>query len=232
MRRDLVIFDCDGVLVDSELLSIRADQECLVECGIELSFDEILERYTGISFAGMVSDLEARHGPLPADFADRHRKRLWPIFQQELRAVPGITEVLDSLSCKMCVASSGRPERLEHALSLVGLYDRFHPHIFSATEVRHGKPAPDLFLHAATRMGMAPARCVVVEDSVPGVIGAVAAGMTVIGFVGASHCRPDDAARLFARGAAAVVDDMARLPRALRDHGASGSDSAPTAFAF
>ena len=107
MRWDLVIFDCDGVLIDSELLSIRADQECLAECGIELSVDEILARYTGISFAGMVADLEARHGPLPADFADRHRLRLWPLFEQELRAIPGVTAILDSLTCRTCVASSG-----------------------------------------------------------------------------------------------------------------------------
>ena len=211
MRWDLVIFDCDGVLIDSELLSIRADQECLAECGIELAVEEILERYTGISFAGMVADLEARHGPLPADFADRHRLRLWPLFEQELRAIPGVTAILDSLTCRTCVASSGRPERLKHALSLVGLYDRFHPYIFSATEVRRGKPAPDLFLHAAERMGAAPARCVVVEDSMPGVTAAVAAGMTVIGFVGASPCRPGDAARVSARGAIEIIDDMAQL---------------------
>ena len=153
MRWDLVIFDCDGVLIDSELLSIRADRECLRECGIELSAEEILDCYTGISFAGMVADIEARHGPLPADFADRHRRHLWPLFERELRAIPGIAAVLDSLICRTCVASSGRPERLKHALSLVGLYDRFHPHIFSAVEVARGKPAPDLFLHAAARMG-------------------------------------------------------------------------------
>jgi HAD superfamily hydrolase (TIGR01509 family) len=213
MRWDLVIFDCDGVLIDSELLSIRADRECLVECGIELSVDEIRERYTGISFAGMVADLEARHGPLPGDFAARHRRRLWPLFEQELQAIPGVTEILDSLACKICIASSGRPERLKHVLSLIGLYDRFHPHIFSATEVPRGKPAPDLFLHAATKMGVE--RCVVVEDSIPGVIAAVAAGMTVIGFVGASHCRPGDAARLAAHDAIEVIDDMAQLLPAL-----------------
>ncbi|TMJ62781.1 MAG: HAD family hydrolase [Alphaproteobacteria bacterium] len=215
MEFDLVIFDCDGVLVDSELLSVGADQECLAECGIELSCDEILERYTGISFAGMVADLEERHGPLPADFGDRHRNRLWPLFEKELRAIPGIADVLDSLDCRICVASSGRPDRLKHALSLVGLYDRFHPHIFSATEVPRGKPAPDLFLHAARRMGVAPDRSVVIEDSVPGVIAGVAAGMTVIGFVGASHCRSGDAARLSAQGAVGVVDDMAQLLPAL-----------------
>src|SRR5438309_7711942 len=113
MRWDLVIFDCDGVLIDSELLSIRADQECLAECGIALSYDEILERYTGISFAGMVADLEARHGPLPADFAERHRLRFWPLLEKELRAIAGVTAVLDSLNSKACIASSGRPERLE-----------------------------------------------------------------------------------------------------------------------
>jgi beta-phosphoglucomutase-like phosphatase (HAD superfamily) len=215
MRWDLVIFDCDGVLIDSELLSIRADRECLAECGIELSVEEILERYTGISFAGMVADIEARHGPLPADFADRHRGHLWPLFERELQLIPGVAAVLDSLFCRICVASSGRPERLKHALSLVGLYDRFHPHIFSAVEVARGKPAPDLFLHAVARMGAAPERCIVVEDSVPGVMAAVAAGISVIGFVGASHCGPDGAARLAAHGAAAVIDDMGQLLPAL-----------------
>jgi HAD superfamily hydrolase (TIGR01509 family) len=200
MGFDLVIFDCDGVLIDSELLSVRADRDALAECGIELSVEEILERYTGISFAGMAADLETRHGPLPSDFADRHRRHLWPLFERELRAIPGVTDVLDALTCKTCVASSGRPDRLRHALSLVGLYDRFSPNIFSAVEVAHGKPAPDLFLHAAERMGVPPGRCVVIEDSLPGVTAAVAAGMTVIGFVGASHCRPGDAARLATAG--------------------------------
>jgi HAD superfamily hydrolase (TIGR01509 family) len=212
MRWDLVIFDCDGVLIDSELLSVRADRETLAECGIELSIEEILERYTGISFAAVVADLEARHGRLPADFADRRRRRLWPLFDSELQAIPGVSAVIDALTCKACVASSGRPDRLRHTLSLVGLYDRFHPNIFSAVEVAHGKPAPDLFLYAAERMGVMPARCVVIEDSLPGVTAAVAAGMTVIGFVGASHCRPGDAARLAAQGAVAVIDDMAQLP--------------------
>jgi len=212
MPFDLVIFDCDGVLIDSELLSVRADRECLAECGIELSIEEILERYTGISFAAVVADLEARHGRLPADFADRRRRRLWPLFDRELQAIPGVSAVIDALTCKSCVASSGRPDRLRYALSLVGLYDRFHPNIFSAVEVAHGKPAPDLFLHAAERMGVTPARCIVIEDSLPGVTAAVAAGMTVIGFVGASHCRPGDAARLAAQGAVVVIDDMALLP--------------------
>jgi HAD superfamily hydrolase (TIGR01509 family) len=156
--------------------------------------------------------LEPRYGRLPADFADRRRRRLWPLFESELRAIPGVIAVIDALTCKMCVASSGRPDRLRHALSLVGLYDRFQPNIFSAVEVARGKPAPDLFLYAPERMVVTPARCVVIEDSLPGVTAAVAAGMTVIGFVGASHCRPGDAGRLAAHGAVAVIDDMAQLP--------------------
>jgi HAD superfamily hydrolase (TIGR01509 family) len=196
-------------------LSVRAVRECFAECGIELAEAELRERYTGISWAGMIADLEALHGPLPADLGERHRRIFWPLLERELRPIPRIAAVLDSLSCKVCVASSGRPERLRHALSIVGLYDRFHPHVFSAVEVPRGKPAPDLFLHAAARMEALPQRCVVIEDSVPGVIGAVAAGMRVIGFVGASHCRPGDASRLAANGAAAVIDDMAKLLPAL-----------------
>jgi HAD superfamily hydrolase (TIGR01509 family) len=196
-------------------LSVRAGRECLAECGIELTEAELLERYSGISWAGMIADLTGRHGPLPADLDERYRRLFWPLLERELRPIAGVAAVLDSLTCKTCVASSGRPERLKYALSLVGLYDRFHPHIFSSTEVTRGKPAPDLFLHAAARMGALPARCVVIEDSIPGVIGAVAAGMRVIGFVGGSHCRPDDAARLSAHGASLVIADMAKLPSAL-----------------
>lgn len=211
MPFDLVIFDCDGVLVDSEMLSVRADIECLAEHGIDLSAEEILERYTGISLTGMVSDLEARLGRKLPGFADRHRNRLRLLFDAGLPPIPGVPQVLDSLACASCVASSSTPERLRHALSLVGLFDRFHPHVFSAVEVTHGKPAPDLFLHAAARMGVAPARCVVIEDSLPGVAAAVAAGMTPIGFTAGTHCRPGHDARLLAQGAALVVGSMAAL---------------------
>jgi HAD superfamily hydrolase (TIGR01509 family) len=215
MAFDLVIFDCDGVLIDSELLSVQADRECLAEDGIDLSAEEILERYTGLSLAAMLDDLESRYGrPLP-DFARRHRERLRPLFEADLRPIPGVGAVLDLLACRVCVASSGTPERLRHALSLVGLLDRLQPHVFSASEVAHGKPAPDLFLLAADRMGVAPQRCVVIEDSVPGVAAAVAAGMIAIGFTGGSHCRPGDEARLAAAGAALVIDRMTELVPAL-----------------
>jgi HAD superfamily hydrolase (TIGR01509 family) len=219
MAFDLVIFDCDGVLIDSELLSIEADLACLAEDGIEISAEEILERYTGISMAGMLADLEVRHGCSFPDFAARHRRRLEALFVAGLKPIDGVAEVLAAIECKACVASSATPERLRHALTLVGLFDRLHPHIFSTVEVAHGKPAPDLFLHAATQMAAEPRCCVVIEDSAPGVIAAVAAGMTTIGFTGGAHCRPGHDARLFAEGAALVIGGMAQLPSALAQLG-------------
>lgn len=215
MPFDLVIFDCDGVLIDSEVLAVQADVECLAEYGIAASADEILERYLGVSLARMVADLEMRHGlPLP-DFAIRHRSRLDELFAVGLQVIPGVAAVIDTLACGSCVASSSTPERLRRTLTLVGLYERFDPHIFSATHVARGKPAPDLFLHAASRMGVAPQRCVVIEDSPPGVTAATAAGMTAIGFTSGAHCRPGHAARLTDGGAAVVAARMSELPRLL-----------------
>ena len=227
MPFDLIVFDCDGVLIDSELLSVQADLACLAEDGIDVSADEILDHYTGISMAGMLADLEAKHGRSLPGFASRHRLRLEALFEAELRAIPGVSAMLDELPRPACIASSGSPERLRHALSLVGLIDRFHPNIFSASEVTRGKPAPDLFLHAAQRMHVSPDRVAVVEDSLPGIAAAVAAGMTAIGFTGGSHCRPDHAARLAAAGAALVIDRMARLVPALTQ-GSSRPGSAGT----
>jgi HAD superfamily hydrolase (TIGR01509 family) len=212
MRFKLAIFDCDGVLIDSEHLAVRADVACLAEDGIAVTEAEILDRYVGISVAGMVADLERRFDRAVAnDFADRHDARLRTIFEAELQAIPGIAVVLDGWQGRRCVASSGTPARLRHALGIVDLYDRFAPHIFSAVQVERGKPAPDLFLYAAARMGIEPRDCIVVEDSPAGVEAAVAAGMTVIGFTGGSHCGPGHAARLAELGAVQVIDDMARL---------------------
>jgi HAD superfamily hydrolase (TIGR01509 family) len=213
MQFDLVIFDCDGVLIDSELLSIQADIECLAEFGIDLSAEEIIERYVGTS--DMVADLEARYGRALPNFDERHRELVRPLFEAGLQAIAGVAAAIDSFSCRSCVASSSSPERLRHALSLVGLFERFEPHIFSAAHVARGKPAPDLFLHAAERMGVAPQRCVVIEDSLPGVAAAVAAGMLAIGFTGGSHCRPGHDARLADEGAALVIERMTQLVPAL-----------------
>jgi HAD superfamily hydrolase (TIGR01509 family) len=215
---DLVIFDCDGVLIDSELLTIGVEVALLAEAGIAITADEIIERYVGISMKSMIADLEARFGrPLGDDFAARHALQVSEVFQRELQAMPGIVEVLAGLPGKICVASSSSRERLRHTLGIAGLHNRLHPHIFSATMVARGKPAPDLFLHAAERMGANPSRCLVIEDSMPGIEAATAAGMTAIGFVGGSHCRAGHAARLSAGGAAIVVEAMSEMLRAITE---------------
>lgn len=205
-RFDLVIFDCDGVLLDSELLSIGADIACFAEEGVALTATEILDRYVGVSMAGMIADIEARFGRvLPTDFAVRHHRRLAALFAERLRPVRGIEAVVDSVDGNKCIASSSAPDRLDLSLSLVGLRERFAPHIFSATQVPRGKPAPDLFLFAAAQMGAIPARCVVIEDSPAGVAAAIAAGMMAIGFAGGCHCRPGHAALLTAARASCVA---------------------------
>ena len=215
MGFDLVIFDCDGVLIDSEILATRAVVACLAEYGVAATDAEILERYTGTSTADMLLDLETRHGVGFPDFESREERRLAELFAADLRAIAGIETLLDSLACRRCVASSGTPERIRLGLSQVGLYDRFHPHLFSAAMVVRGKPAPDLFLYAAAQMGVAPARCVVIEDSLPGIAGAVAAGMIPVGFTGGGHCPPGHAARLAASGAVRVAATMPELHRIL-----------------
>jgi HAD superfamily hydrolase (TIGR01509 family) len=215
---DLVIFDCDGVLIDSELLTIGVEVQLLAEAGIAITGDEIIERYVGTSMKSMIADLEARFGySLGDDFASRHALQVSKVFERELRAMPGIVEVLAGLPGKICVASSSSPERLRHTLGIAGLHDHFDPHIFSATMVEHGKPAPDLFLHAAERMGAMPSRCVVIEDSAPGIEAAAAAGMTAIGFTGGSHCRDGHAARLSAGGATMVVETMSEMLTAITE---------------
>jgi HAD superfamily hydrolase (TIGR01509 family) len=210
---ELIIFDCDGVLIDSEAIACRADSACLAEIGIAMSAEQIMDRYLGISADTMCADIEQRQGrALPPDFAETLRLRVAAAFETELMPMVGVEAALDALPQRRCVASSSAPERLRHSLSLAGLLHRFEPHVFSATQVACGKPAPDLFLFAAASMHADPAACAVIEDSVPGVQAAVAARMRAIGFTGGGHCRPGHAERLLAAGAAAIADDMRRLP--------------------
>lgn len=208
----LLIFDCDGVLIDSELIACRVSANCLAEIGIPITVEEIAERYVGISATAMFADLAARSGTrLPEGFAESVRLRLMRCFESELVAMPGVHSVLSAITSPICVASSSAPERLRCTLSLVGLLSRFEPHVFSATQVARGKPAPDLFLFAAAQMGVGPRSCLVIEDSVAGVRAAAAAGMQVIGFAGGSHCRPGHSERLCDAGATSVVNDFAAL---------------------
>jgi HAD superfamily hydrolase (TIGR01509 family) len=214
---ELIIFDCDGVLIDSEVLGCRAESECLAEFGIALSQETLREAYVGISLREMLlkvaHHLDGRHRER---LAETIRQKTRAVFEAELQPIPGIEAALDGLPVPFCVASGSEPARLEQTLRLTGLWDRFNPHVFSATQVEHGKPAPDLFLLAASRMGAAPGRCVVLEDSVPGIQAARAAGMVPIGFTGASHCGPDHADLLRGAGAVAVFSQMADLPALLK----------------
>ena len=210
---ELVIFDLDGVLVDSEPISSRLTAAALSEAGIEISEADVRDRFLGISTAEMLRAIEAEHGRrLPESFQETLRARVLRAFEQELEPVPGVPALLDGLAVNRCVASSSHPERIRRSLELVGLLDRLAPNLFSATMVDHGKPAPDLFLLAAARMAAEPARCLVVEDSEVGIRAAKAAGMTVFGFTGASHVRSEThAPRLEAAGADAVFTAMTAL---------------------
>ncbi len=211
--RELVIFDCDGVLVDSEPIAIRVDAEVLARLGMPMSESEIVERFVGRSPAVMRAALEEHLGhPVPADWSAEFRRRYDEAYAAELRPVDGIEDALDAIALATCVASSSDPGPLRHKLELTGLYGRFAGRIFSATEVRHGKPAPDLFLLAAERMGVRPEVCVVVEDSRFGVEAARAAGMDVFAYAGSVT-----PAAMLAGERTTVFDDMRRLPALLAD---------------
>ena len=210
---DLVIFDCDGVLVDSEAISCRVHAETLTRHGYPITFEQVLQRFLGVSDheAGLI--IEAEMGRrLPDDFEAQRKQAVLQRYAAELRAIPHIGEAIAAIDLPKCVASSGTPEKIRHGLGCAGLYDLLAPHIFSASQVQRGKPAPDLFLFAAGQMRATPARCVVIEDSLAGVAAAVAAGMPVLGFYGGSHCQPGHGDQLRAAGADAVFDDMRLLP--------------------
>jgi len=209
---DLLIFDCDGVLIDSETIVCRVEVEALAEVGYELDLERFMERFIGKSARDGRALIEQELGrKLPAGFEAETARRVAEAFARELKAVTGVDAALATIPGRRCVASSSLPDRLAYTLGLTGLAKWFGDAVFSASMVARGKPAPDLFLHAATRMGSDPARCLVIEDSAPGVIAAKAAGMTAFGFAGASHCRPGHDARLAAAGADVVFADMQEL---------------------
>ncbi|MGK9230371.1 HAD family hydrolase [Inquilinus limosus] len=202
MGFDLLICDCDGVLIDSEVIACEVDAETFTAAGFPLSVVEVRRRFVGMSQAEMRATLEREAGRrLPDDFDARLSARLAAAFERELTALPDVRQAVLALGTRRCVASSSSPDRLRHTLTLTGLYDLFAPHVFSASQVERGKPAPDLFLFAAARFDVAPGRCLVVEDSVAGVTAARAAGMTVIGFTGGAHCDAATPHRLLEAGA-------------------------------
>jgi HAD superfamily hydrolase (TIGR01509 family) len=221
---DLVIFDCDGVLVDSELISCRAHAQTLSRYGYAITEQQVLERFLGVSDREARLTIEAESGRLlPDDFEAQVKAATLQFYAGDLRAIANVGDAIAAIDLPKCVASSGTPEKIRHGLTCAGLYDILAPHIFSATQVKRGKPAPDLFLFAAEQMRASPEGCVVIEDSVPGITGALAAGMSVLGFHGGSHCRPGHADKLRAAGAATVFDDMRQLPALIAAEAAANS---------
>jgi len=215
-RFDLVIFDCDGVLVDSEPIINRAHAQLLTACGYPMTEDELLARFCGMSDAEMLGIIEHEWGrTLPPSYTERVGATIEDGFGNSLVAIAGVAEALDSLRLPVCVASSSVPEQIRRKLELTGLLARFGEDLFSATMVAHGKPAPDLLLYAAQQLAVAPDRCLVIEDSLLGIEAAIAAGMAAIGFCGGSHCGPEHGDRLLARGAALIIADMRELSTAM-----------------
>jgi HAD superfamily hydrolase (TIGR01509 family) len=182
---ELVIFDCDGVLVDSEPIAHRVLIEKLAEIGVAFTLEEAIATFLGRSVSAGMDVIEARlGGPAPDDFIPAYRAALREALLAEVEVVPGVVEVLDALEAPACVASNSGHDVIRAELGRVGLLERFDGRIFSAADVSRSKPAPDLFLHAARTMGVPPDRCTVVEDTAVGVRAAVAAGMTVFGYAG------------------------------------------------
>jgi HAD superfamily hydrolase (TIGR01509 family) len=212
----LLIFDCDGVLVDSESLSCQLDAELLSEFGVPYTAEDVAREFIGVSLKDQIARIESSHGiKLPHDFSEILNRRLFARFETDLKPIAGVREAILALPFPRCVASSSVPERIALSLRVTGLSDLFD-HIFSATQVPRGKPAPDLFLHAAAQMGVSAEECVVIEDSTAGVQAAVAAGMRVIGFAGGGHCGPEHGDKLRQAGASVVIDRMADLPKTVQ----------------
>jgi HAD superfamily hydrolase (TIGR01509 family) len=221
---EVVIFDCDGVLVDSETIALARTRMALAQAGLKLGEAEVRERFLGLSAQSMQEIAERALGaPLPASFQSELARETLADFERELKGVEGIGEAISRLDARVCVASSSSLERIHASLRIVGYADLFGPNVFSAEDVASGKPEPDIFLHAARCLGADPKSCLVVEDSAPGVTAARRANMTVFGFTGGAHARGREySAGLIAAGAGLVFDDMRELP-ALIEASASGS---------
>ena len=215
---DLVIFDCDGVLVDSELIFARILAECLTAVDFPTTVDEAIILGFGKNRAALSAAVAAQFGrALPDTFFETFATHSAAAFEQELLPVAGVEDLLAALPVARCVASNGRLDRVRQRLAVTRLLPFFDPHVFSASQVAQGKPAPDLFLFVGQRLGAAARDCTVVEDSIPGVEAAVAAGMPVVGFRGGSHCPDGHADRLIAAGCSLVFAKMPDLAAFLNE---------------
>ena len=212
----LLIFDCDGVLVDSEVLALDTLREMMAALGRTMTMDEADREFTGGSLADTLATAERLLGrPIPAGGGEEFGRLLFDRFRRELKPVPGVRDAILALPHRRCVASSSSPDRLRLSLEVTGLAPLFE-HVFSAVEVARGKPAPDLYLLAARTLGEPPARCIVIEDTVRGVTAGCAAGARVVGFAGAAHATAALAEELRRAGAEVIIRAMDELPAVVR----------------
>ena len=218
---ELIIFDCDGVLVDSESVASRIFSEYLHSLGIHLTQEEVTQQFVGRSLSSCKALLQAGGRTLPDTFADDVRERTLAALSHDLDPISGIHTVLDGISLPVCVASSGRPVKINQSLRVTNLVPYFGGNIFSADQVDNPKPAPDLFLHAAKTMGASPNNAMVIEDSHVGVQAGLAAGMRVVGFSGGGHTGADHGAQLSELGAHHILDDMHDLPNLIHSYNGS-----------
>jgi HAD superfamily hydrolase (TIGR01509 family) len=214
VRIGLVIFDCDGVLVDSEPIANRVLAEQLRKIGVSIPESEVMRRFVGKTRAQCLAlAAEIRGGALPERFGEAWDAALFEALRKEVKPAPGVPAMLRELAVPYCAASNGMPDRVRVTLGSAGLLPSFDGRIFTSADVANPKPAPDLFLHAAQAMNTAPGDCVVIEDTPAGVRAGRAAGMRVFGYIGVST---SNATTLEREGATAVFDDMTRLPALLR----------------
>ena len=208
-KPDLIIFDCDGVLVDSEVLSCRCLADALARYGIALTLDQALDLFLGRSVSAVLQHYAALGHTIPDDFLSDLRRRVRETFAVSLKPISDVDAVLTTLATPHCVASSSGLDRVSFSLKLTGLASFFGDHLYTSEMVARGKPAPDLFLHAADKMQAVPSRTLVIEDSVSGVMAAKAAGMTVWGFTGGSHYQARDGRSILqAAGADRIFESM------------------------
>ncbi|MFZ0852219.1 MAG: HAD-IA family hydrolase [Hyphomicrobiaceae bacterium] len=206
----LIVYDFDGVIAESEVLANSVLAEIVTELGVPTTLQDSYRLYMGKRFAEVISAVEASMGrALPATFASEYQARTLGRFREELQLVNGVRDYIDAFAhVPRCIASSSSPDRLALCLEVLGLHSEFGGHVFSASAVARGKPHPDIFVHAAQQMAVHPSKCVVLEDSPSGVRAAIAAGMTVIGVLAASHIQPDHRERLSAAGAEHIVQSF------------------------
>jgi len=215
MSYELVIFDCDGVLVDSELITNRVFTQMINEIGISMTLEQVLERFVGRSMPYCWEVIAGILGhELPQKFIDDYKVRTAAVLRSELRSVPGIEAAIAGLASSYCVASSGTHEKMQLTLGTTGLLPKFLGRIYSVTEVARSKPFPDVYLYAAQQMGFVPSSCAVIEDSPTGVRAGVAAGMTVFGY-----CAVTAERQLRDAGASHIFSHMRELPALLEASG-------------